>query len=919
MLYLVPYLIASAYAAVYVGFPFSEQLPNVARIDEPYSFTLANISYRSTSDAAIVYSASNLPSWLSFDGGSRTFTGLPSTSDLGEFEITLLGEDPGDGSKASINYSMIVSNSSGLHLTSPDAMFAQIAQYGRTNGNSGLVVKQGDQFDIKLDSKIFESYDNASRPIIAYYGRSQDRSSLPNWIKFNSDKLSFSGTVPYVTSSIAPSFEYGFSFIASDYYGFAGAEAIFKLIVGAHELSTSQNRTIHVNGTLKSEIDETIPIFSQVYLDGTLIDRSNISRVYSDDLPKYVLLNTDNYTLTGTFPDSNTFDNFSIYVQDVFQNTVVLPYSVSALGSVFTVNSLPLVNATRGEYFEYQLLDSLFTDGNNTTVDVSYSGDWLSFNTNNKTLSGITPKNFDSLDVLVAAKSSFDDESKSFSIKGIEGSANPTSSSSSAKPSATSSSTSSSASSSASASATALPTSKSNLNKKSLAIGLGVGVPAFILLLAAIFLLCCCAKRRRRRTEEAAAMDNEKGAVAPTSPELNGPGFGQTFDKDDHDENAKQLAALNVLKLDKKGNALDNYDARSTSSSITHVDYNSDNSDYYDASEKPVKSWRANDKSDMADMAVNNSKGTKKFRESEISLSTVNTEQLFSVRLVDDQLYRNSNQSSSFNSRQFLSNGSLNALLRSSSSGNIQRLDSDGNIVETLPSNFNNTPGISRPPSTNLNVLTEENARDISTVKEDNSTIYHSPHHPGDETDASSFNLLAKFDNSRNPSQSNLERDLSNYQLHHDNFPDEFKATQVSNGEFKWLENNSKPNITTSTSIDHNSNNPFKSYNNDLVSPSSDYFLHRGPGEEQSPATLQNTPMKNSNLSALSIGSNNSENLLLENNRSIDNVNHPNTARTVAKLVDFTRKGSLRESAYKPDYSYHDGETAQIHDDNDSD
>ena len=50
-------------------------------------------------------------------------------------------------------------------------------------------------------------------------------------------------------------------------------------------------------------------------------------------------------------------------------------------------------------------------------------------------------------------------------------------------------------------------------------------------------------------------------------------------------------------------------------------------------------------------------------RQSDASMSTVNTEQLFSVRLVDDNSYRNSNRSS-YGSGQFLSNGSLNALLK---------------------------------------------------------------------------------------------------------------------------------------------------------------------------------------------------------------------------------------------------------------
>ncbi|ODV78994.1 uncharacterized protein CANTADRAFT_6189 [Suhomyces tanzawaensis NRRL Y-17324] len=900
-------------AQVYVGFPFSEQLPNVARTGQPYSFTVSDSTYRSTNGPNnINYYTGDLPSWLSFDKQSRTFSGTPAASDVGNFEVALSGYDTSDGTSMTNQVSMVVSADSGLHLSSGDAMFVEIAKYGQTNGNDGLVVKQGQQFTLKFDKSVFESNSNASRPIIAYYGRSQDRSPLPPWIRFDADDLSFVGTVPQATSENAPSYEYAFGFIASDYYGFAGAEGVFKLIVGGHQLSTSLNETIKLNGTLNDNLTVTVPIFSNVYLDGAIISQQNISRVYADNLPDYLSLNTNNYSITGKLPSSETFDNFTVQIEDVYHNTVELPYSVDAIDSVFTLKNLPDVNATKGQWFSYQLLDSYFTDINNTKISVDYSSaDWLTYHQENKTLVGATPDSFDKLSVDVSASSSFDTELKSFQISGVSRS----SSSSSSSPSSSSSSeASSSASNSGSAAAAPHSKSSSGINHKALAIGLGVGIPAFFLLIGALLLFCCCARRRKDSNDDEST---EVSDVASNFQELTGPGFGTTVDKDDHNEDARQLSTLNVLNLDKK--AYDNEDVKSTSSSVTHVG-SVDDERFFDASEKPVKSWRAKDGSDVA-LAAKDPK-----RVSQASLSTVNTEQLFSVRLVDDVSRRNSNQSSSLQSKQFLSNNSLNGLLTRSSSGNIQRLDSDGNIVETLNATNPTTiekPRLSRSASTNLDVLVEENSKDYNTssLRHDDSTTYHSTKFARDDTETSSFDLLAKFNESRHPSQANSENDLrnlSNYSMPDPDYDeeldqdvlDEFKATKVSDGEFKWEENSG--NITTSSI-----NAPINPHHNtSFESPSSDHFIFSS--SDQTPTTLRNSPMKNNNLSALSLGSANSESLLIGNNKQAASSDITLNNRHKAKLVDFTRKGSLRESAYEPDYHYQ-GQTAQIHEDDFSD
>ncbi|KAM9922564.1 hypothetical protein OXX59_005744 [Metschnikowia pulcherrima] len=716
-------------AAVYVGWPMNEQLPNVARAEEAYSFTLADSTYKSSAGGQITYSATNLPSWLSFDSASRTFSGTPSEEDVTTFEVALTGTDSADNSNYTATYSMLVSNSSGLALSSSDVMFTEIAQYGNTNGADGLVVSQGETFSIEFSQSVFKQNTGATRPIVAYYGRSGDRTSLPNWVDFDADSLTFSGQVPNVVSSIAPSIEYTFAFIASDYAGYAGAEGTFKLVVGAHQLSTSLNESIKINGTYGSEFSYTVPVLTDVYLDNALIQQANISSVTTQNMPDYVSFDSSSYSLSGTFPNASSFQNFTVVVQDSYGDTVSLPYSFDSLDSVFTVDSLRDVNATRGEYFSHELLRSYFTDYSDTDVEVSFSNaSWLAYHSSNMTMNGETPSDFASAEVTVKASSGFGSDTRSFRVLGVEGvhtssSSSSRSSSSASKTSSASAGVTATASSTATATATSSssspPIGKSNGNHRKLVLGLAIGLPLLALLLALIILIFCCC-RRKKTTDE----DNEADAGSDT--EITGPGFGRIDSNDDHAETARQLGALNALKLDD--------DTRSVSSSVTHVD---SDSEFHDAQEKPMVSWRANEASDSSAMKK---MLLREKHASEASLSTVNTEQLFSVRLVDESV---SNRSSAFRK-----SGDLAGVMRDVSAGNIQRLDSDGNVVG---SSATSSPTKAKSGTqTSLNNISEEDS---------NNTFY--------TQESSDYNLLAKFLGSQTGSQNsslsaeNVNKDIA--------------------------------------------------------------------------------------------------------------------------------------------------------------
>lgn len=919
-------LIRHVSASIYMGFPFNEQLPDVGRVDQDYSFTMANTTYKSNSFGEITYEVSNLPDWLSFDSDSRTFTGKPSESDVGDFDVTIVGTDQSDQSTLSNNYTMIVSNDTGIHVSSGTSVFQQLAQYGHTNGDDGLVVKPGDKIDLKFSKDTFEEYSSSQRSIIAYYGRSADRSSLPNWISFDGEELTFSGTVPYVTSENAPSFEYGFSFIASDYYGYAGASSIFKIVVGGHQLETDLNNTIKINGTFGQDVEEGVPIMSHVYLDGQLISKDNISEVSAEDLPTYLSFNDEDFTLTGTFPNTSTFDNFSITVRDTYGNTVNLPYSFDAIGSVFTIDSLDDVNATKGEWFLYQIMNSIFTNVNETEVNVDYEdANWISYHEDNKTLNGMTPKNLDKLKVTIEGKLDSEDEEKSFNIKGVN---KHTTSSSSSSSSSSTSTSSSSGTAAATASATddssgATSTngaSSNNSNKnRDLAIGLGVGIPVFVILVAALIIFCCCYKRRKNRQES----DDEKGAVSSATTQVSGGGKvaagragvaattatgAATFPIDPKNE-----SQVNLMKLE-------GISANSSSSSLTHVDTNES---FYDIHEQPVmKSWRANADSD--DKAVVTSGNVT--RNSDASLSTVNTEQLFSVRLVDDNIQRDSELSSA--NYAFMSNNSLNALLqRDNSSQNIHRLDSDGNIVEynTLAPTSSPERMPNRLPhsSSQLDIVPEENSRDISNRE---------------DTTGSIGNLLHKFDQSSSSSEDNSGSSPSpspQPPVPHTQSPTflfEFNNVELQSPQSdKFLLHDKQMNNTNnnhlsptlspspsssptrqrhllSTTQNNNTQNPHHSILT-LDSISSEKFIYDGklrPADSLSP--VKNLCSRTSSGSLLSGG----------NNNSTGNGNGVNDRENgAATLVDFTRKASLRDSSYEPDYTHREESATLHHDDSD--
>lgn len=697
LLLLICGLLGSIIAAPYEAYPIPKQLPPVARVNEQFTFLISNDTYKSNVNnlVQISYKAYGLPDWLSFDTGSRTIQGVP-TSDLfsgdnqvNYFNFILEGTDESDQQKLNETYQLVVTNRPPINLSSNFNLLALLKNSGYTNGKDGLILQPNEVFNVTFDRSTFES----ENPIVAFYGRTnQYNAPLPSWLFFDSSNLKFSGTAPVVNSNIAPQTTYDLALIATDIDGYAGYELPFELVIGAHTLTTSIQNTLVINVTDAGNFSYELPL-EYVYYDDEPLSSQSLGSIHLVNQPSWVTL--DNDTVVGTVPQdllksvNGPVGNFSVVIYDVNGDVIYLNLQVEATSNLFATTSLPNLNATRGEWFSYNFLPSQFTDANNTDVSVVFpqggqSHDWISFASQNLTLMGQVPDDFQNLTIGLVASKDSQSQQLDFSIigmdkrtKNITNMTNTTSfsfstnssmshsstmtSNSSALHSSTSSVslTSTMSSSTATNSAGIAPVAKSTKkNSHSAAIACGVAIPLAVIAIVAIILFLLFRKKRQDKSKPDEEQSPNISPPDPNNP-ANYPNQAATslsnpFD-DDSDMNSaeRRLDMLDALKLDDVSttdsdsstinektsvytDALYNgsrdllLDKRETNSTFLEPNIRS-SSVYVDSIPAKSKSWRYTLDS------INNTPQPGRIRDSYSSLNTVSTAQLMDTTLSEDK------------------------------------------------------------------------------------------------------------------------------------------------------------------------------------------------------------------------------------------------------------------------------------------
>ncbi len=153
-----------------VASPIADQS---ATEDQPFSFQIPAGTFADVDAGdSLSYTTSALPSWLSFNAATRTFSGTPVNADVGALTITVTAKD-GSNATASDSFVLTVTN-----VNDAPTVASPIVDQSAT---------QDQPFSFQIPAGTFADVDAGD-------SLSYTTGTLPSWLSFNTATRTFSGT-----------------------------------------------------------------------------------------------------------------------------------------------------------------------------------------------------------------------------------------------------------------------------------------------------------------------------------------------------------------------------------------------------------------------------------------------------------------------------------------------------------------------------------------------------------------------------------------------------------------------------------------------------------------------------------------------------------------------------------------------------
>jgi hypothetical protein len=363
-----------------IGVPFNYFIPQGLLSDpnnDPISF-----SARSADN-------SSLPSWLSFNGISATFSGLAQSSNAGNYSLRLIATDNIPGTiDAQTVFSLYVD-----HLPYVNQPVAD------------QVAGVGVPYNFTVPSSTFIDPDNGD--ILSYSTRQRDGSALPAWLNFDASSRRFFGT-PNTTNSGS----YSLVLLAND--GHAGeVQSEFSLLVEHFPyVNVNQSWTVPVAG-IGQTWGMTLPQDSFLDDDDTQLSYS-LTRADGTNPPSWLSFNPFSGALLGVPLATDLGVNpLRVIATDPHGGSAYREFNLTVTYFPSVANAIPKPPSARVlRPFNFTIPQQTFSDLDSPTLiyDATLSTSqplptWLNFDAQTLTLLG-TPNTTDegTLDLLIRAQ-----------------------------------------------------------------------------------------------------------------------------------------------------------------------------------------------------------------------------------------------------------------------------------------------------------------------------------------------------------------------------------------------------------------------------------------------------------------------------------------------------------------------------------
>ncbi|KAF8705356.1 Dystroglycan-type cadherin-like domain protein, partial [Rhizoctonia solani] len=391
---IVKVLIAFLPVVVQAAIPLSRQHPLIARVNQPYSWTISPSTFDNTNFSSIFLRTS--PGWLIYDNATSTFRGTPTPKDIGITTVRIYNQF-GDSDRFQLYVSdlppPIVNIPLETQLVPGNPSISSVFTFPAPS--IGVRVPPKWSFSIGFDGFTFITPDERN---VYYDATLADGLPLPDWIVFNNRTLTFDGVAPTNRSPKLSIILHG-----SDRWGFGAIQARFDLVIGprTHLLGvdgTTGLETINVTG--RTPFAHSIKTFGGLTIDGIPVVAANISRVEVNvSTVPWLVFNNLTRVLSGVPPLSAIGTNlvFPVSITSDYNDTVDTSIKLSVLPSCFSSMPIQPVAVTTGTFMTFSLKEYI-TGGPSTsaTIITEYNprtaSSWLSYDGSNGTLSGIVPK-----------------------------------------------------------------------------------------------------------------------------------------------------------------------------------------------------------------------------------------------------------------------------------------------------------------------------------------------------------------------------------------------------------------------------------------------------------------------------------------------------------------------------------------------
>lgn len=405
----------AALADVSIFYPLDDQLPLIARVKQPYNWTVANNTFVSDRNNSLAYTTSELPTWLAFDARTRSFHGTPTADDEGSYTLRLTANDTTDTASSAFLLRVestpapTVKHSVLEQFTLSNPALASVYLVSGTSSfrSSAPALRIPPKWSFSIGFR-YDTFATPSDENIHYAALQADGSPLPDWIEFNPRSITFNGVTP-TKDAVQTPHSLALALHASTEEGYSESSAEFSIFVAEHEVSlaTSSLPTINITADSPFSVSLTSPAdYSGVMLDGKPIQPSDITTVEVDTsfYGEWLKYDTASRTLSGDPPSD--FQNgkhdpvLPVTLVTNINQTLETNVSLAVVPSYFSSSDLQPVLVEAGNTLEFGLVQyfSNATGQDDVTLSAAFNPDnstqFLSFDPSAATVKGTIPANF---------------------------------------------------------------------------------------------------------------------------------------------------------------------------------------------------------------------------------------------------------------------------------------------------------------------------------------------------------------------------------------------------------------------------------------------------------------------------------------------------------------------------------------------